>query len=120
MVKHLPPARLGTISLGLAFGIAWGFSIAFLGVMAAAFEWGVLVAMTLSNLYIGFGPTFVGAIAGAVWGFAHGFAMGAMIAFLYNRFIVHRHVHLMPHQSADHAPPSHSADGFEKGAPPAV
>ncbi len=118
MVKHLPPARLGTISLGLAFGITWGFSIAFLGVMSAAFEWGVLIAMTLSNLYIGFGPTFVGAVAGAVWGFAHGFAMGAMIGFLYNRFIVHRHAHLTPHQSDGHSPDQQSTGARDEGAAP--
>ena len=61
--------------------------------MAAAFDWGIIFAAMLQNLYIGFGPNFVGAIAGAVWGFVHGFLFGILIAFFYNRLLSSRYVH---------------------------
>jgi hypothetical protein len=38
----------------------------------------------------------VGTIAGAVWAFVGGFAAGVMIAWLYNRFLLRRAVHLQP------------------------
>jgi len=95
MVRHLKHARLGVISFGLAIGLTWAFTVAFLAVMAAAFQWGIVFALALQNVYIGFGPNFVGAIAGAVWGFVHGFLSGVMIAFFYNRFLSSRYVHHM-------------------------
>ena len=98
MDQHLRHAKLGVISFGLAIGVTWALSVAFLAVMAAAFKWGVVFAMTLQNLYIGFGPNFVGAIAGAVWGFVHGFLFGILIAFFYNRFLFSRYVHHSPRQ----------------------
>ena len=61
-----------------------------LGVVAAAFGWGVQLAAALSSLYIGYGPTFVGAIAGAVWAFVDGLIAGVLIAWFYNRFLLRR------------------------------
>lgn len=92
MGRKIPHAGLGIISFGLAVGVTWALSIAFLAVMAAAFQWGALFAAVLQNIYIGFNPSFVGAITGAVWGFAHGFIVGMMIAFFYNRFLSSRHI----------------------------
>jgi hypothetical protein len=93
MDHHLAHARLGVISFGLAIGLTWALSVVLLAVMAAAFDWGIIFAAALQNLYIGFGPTFVGATAGAVWGFAHGFLSGVLIAFYSNRFWFSRHYH---------------------------
>ena len=93
MDRHLAHARLGVISFGLAIGLAWALSVVLLAVMAAAFDWGIIFAAALQNLYIGFGPNFVGAIAGAVWGFVHGFLFGILIAFFYNRLLTSRYVH---------------------------
>lgn len=93
MDRKLGHARLGVISFGLAIGLTWALSVAFLAVMAAAFNWGTFLAVALQSLYLGFGPNFVGAVAGAVWGFVHGFLSGIIIAFLYNRFLSSRYVH---------------------------
>lgn len=96
MKQNLRHAKLGVISFGLAVGSTWAISIALLAVMAAAFKWGVVFALALQNLYLGFGPNFVGAIAGAVWGFVHGFLVGVLIAFFYNRLLSSRYIHHMP------------------------
>lgn len=81
---------LGVISLGLAIGLTWAIAVFVLGMAAWLFEWGIVVAATLSSLYIGFGPSFVGAITGAVWGFVNGLVLGVLIALFYNRFLQSR------------------------------
>ncbi len=45
---------------------------------------GTTFVSAFSNLYIGYGPTFVGGIIGAVWGFFDGAVAGAVIALVYN------------------------------------
>jgi hypothetical protein len=81
---------LGVISFGLAFGLTSAIFVFLLGIMAAWFDWGVPIAAALSSLYIGFGPSFVGSIAGAVWAFVDGLAFGVVVAWLYNRFLLRR------------------------------
>ena len=58
-----------------------------LGLAATLFEWGILVVKVLSTLYIGYMPSFVGSIAGAVWAFVDGFIAGALMAWLYNKLL---------------------------------
>ncbi len=80
-------ARLGVISFGLAAGIVWSLFVFVVGIAATLFEWGILVVKVLSSLYIGYMPSFVGSIAGAVWAFVDGFVAGALLAWLYNKFL---------------------------------
>lgn len=87
-------ATLGVISLGLAIGVTWAIAVFVLGLAAWLFGWGIEVASALSSLYIGYGPSFVGAITGAVWGFVDGLILGALIAWFYNRFLLGRQRHL--------------------------
>jgi hypothetical protein len=86
-------AALGVISFGLAFGITCAVFVFVLGMAAGLFEWGVPVVAVLASLYIGYSPTFVGSIAGAVWAFVDGFIGGCLVAWLYNRFLIRRHHH---------------------------
>ncbi len=44
----------------------------------------------LSSLYTGYASSFVGSVAGAVWGFVDGLNGGALVAWLNNRFLVRR------------------------------
>ena len=81
---------LGVVSLGLALGVTSAIFVFVLGVVAAFLGWGVQLAAALSSLYIGYGPTFVGAIAGAVWAFVDGLIAGVLIAWFYNRFLLRR------------------------------
>lgn len=87
-------ATLGVISFGLAIGVVWAIAVFLLGMAAWLFGWGVDIASALASLYIGYSPSFVGAIAGAVWGFADGLILGSMIAWFYNRFLLARQRHL--------------------------
>jgi len=89
-------ATLGVISFGLAVAVTSAAFTFFLGLMAAFFGWGIELAAALSSLFIGFSPTFVGTIAGAVWAFVTGFVAGVTIAMLYNRFLHRRAAHLQP------------------------
>lgn len=83
-------AKLGVISLGLALGTTAAIFIFLLGLAAAFFGWGIVAAAALSSIFIGYGPTLVGSLAGAVWAFFDGFIAGALIAWLYNRFLAVR------------------------------
>ena len=60
------------------------------GLLAALFGWGAAMAEIVGSLYVGFGPTFAGALIGAVWGFAVGFVFFAAGAWLYNRLLAGR------------------------------
>lgn len=90
MVQNTHHKTLGVISFGLAVGVTAAISTFVLGIMASAFGWGVNLAVALSSIFLGFGPTFVGAIAGAVWAFVDGFIVGLLIAWFYNRFLLTR------------------------------
>lgn len=57
---------------------------------AAFSNWGVPVVAVLSSVYIGYSPTFVGSIAGAVWAFANGFIGGVIMGWLYNKIVSRR------------------------------
>lgn len=96
MAENETHATLGVISFGLALGTAWAIGVALLAIVAGLFGWGVALAAVLQSLYIGYGPSFVGAVAGAVWGFADGFIFGMLIAWLYNRFLLTRRLPLRP------------------------
>lgn len=94
MAQQGQKGELAVISFGLAFGVVWSASVFLLAIAASFFEWGTVAAMMLSSLYVGYGPTFVGSVAGAVWGFVHGFLFGIAVAYLYNVFMRIRTVHL--------------------------
>ncbi len=84
------PSRIGVISLGVAIGLTSAFIVFILGIMAGLFGWGVVAVQVLASLYIGYEPSFVGSIAGAVWAFVDGFFVGVMIGWLYNRVLLMR------------------------------
>ncbi len=104
MARNGFQGTLGVISFGLAVAVTSAVFTFLLGLMATLFGWGIELAGALSSLYIGFSPTFVGTIAGAVWAFVDGFAAGVMIAWLYNRFLLRRAVQLQPAQPPAQAP----------------
>jgi fructose-specific phosphotransferase system IIC component len=99
MAENERHMTLGVISFGLALGVTSAVFVFILGIMAAFFGWGLQLAQVLSSLYIGYGPTFVGTIAGAVWAFVDGFVAGALIAWLYNRFLLYRTTHPRRHRT---------------------
>ena len=84
-------APLGVVSFGLALGTTAALVVFLIGVTTAFFGWGILVVQVLSTLLIGYEPSFVGAVAGAVWAFVDGFIAGMFLAWLYNRFAARDH-----------------------------
>jgi hypothetical protein len=96
MARNEMHMTLGVISFGLALGVTSAIAVFILGLAAWLFGWGIEVAFALSSLYIGYGPSFIGAIAGAVWGFVDGLILGVVVAWLYNRFLLSRRKALPP------------------------
>ena len=87
MPHEVQRGSLGVISFGLALGVSMAIGVFVLGIVATLFDWGVTAVGVLSSLYFGYGPTFVGAVAGAMWAFVDGFIFGLLIAWFYNRFL---------------------------------
>ncbi|MCP4177984.1 MAG: membrane-associated protein [bacterium] len=76
--------KISVKGLALALGITWGLYMLLLG-WVSCFGWGIGVMKIMSTLYIGFSPSFIGGIIGAIWGFFDGVIAGIIIAWIYNR-----------------------------------
>jgi hypothetical protein len=76
--------RLSIKAVAVALGATWGFLVLSLG-WTSAFGWGTKAVETLSSVYIGYAPGFVGGIIGGLWAFADGAIGGAIFALIYNR-----------------------------------
>jgi len=70
-------------ALGIAIGVLWAAYVLFCGI-TAMFGWGIALVDVISSLYVGYGPSVLGAFIGAVWGFVDGYIAGVVIALLYN------------------------------------
>jgi hypothetical protein len=84
-------ATIGVLSFGVALGITNAIAVFLLGLTTALAGWGILVVQVLSTLYIGYEPTLLGAITGAVWAFVDAFIGGILLAWIYNK-LVRRHI----------------------------
>ena len=79
--------RLDPKAFGLAFGILWGGSLVFMGLLAMVCSWAQPFVDFLSVMYVGYSVTVVGILIGAVWGFLDGFIGGVLLAWLYNKLL---------------------------------
>ncbi len=77
--------KLHVLAFGFAFGILGAFSTFIMGLFAMR-GYGVAYVAMVSSLYIGFAPTFLGSVLGAIWGFFDLFVFGILLAALYNCF----------------------------------
>lgn len=77
--------KLNVKAFTLAGGITWGMSMLFLA-WISSFGWGIRDVGVIAGLYLGYEPTFVGGIIGALWGFADGAIGGFVFSSLYNCF----------------------------------
>ena len=80
--------KLNAKALAIGVGISWGLCMLFLGWLSI-FGWGRKLVEIISSVYIGFKPTLLGSIIGAIWGFIDGVIGGALIAIIYN-FVVRK------------------------------
>jgi hypothetical protein len=75
--------KLNVKALAIGLGVSWAFAMLFLG-WASMFGWGIKFVEIMASVYIGFAPSFIGGITGAIWGFFDGAIGGAIIACVYN------------------------------------
>jgi len=75
--------KLRIIPLAVAFGAVWALSVLTAG-WTAAFGLGTAFVEMAASFYIGYGPSFLGALIGALWAFFDAAIAGALIAVIYN------------------------------------
>jgi hypothetical protein len=78
-------SKLDAKAMGLALGIIWAAAMIILGIVAMFFDYGRGFVQAIGSLYIGYKPTLVGSIIGAVWGFLDAGIFGVILAWLYNK-----------------------------------
>ncbi|MDD5103194.1 MAG: bacteriophage holin [Candidatus Peribacteraceae bacterium] len=72
-------------AFALTCGIFWAASLLLVAFLTMKTGMGLSFVSIMSEVYFGYGPTFVGALIGAVWGFLDGLVCGAIFAWLYNK-----------------------------------
>ena len=79
--------RCEPIPLGVGIGVILAVYVFLLGIIAM-WGWGETEELVgiISKLYMGYTPTFLGSIIGAIWAFVDGFIAGVVIAWIYNKF----------------------------------
>jgi hypothetical protein len=75
--------KIQPVPLGVAFGVLWAVYVFCVGI-TAMFNWGGGIVAGLGTLYIGYGPSILGAIIGAIWAFVDGLVAGVIVAWIYN------------------------------------
>ncbi len=76
--------KISVKGLALGLGVMWSLGILCLGWAAALFGWGNRLVETIGSVYLGYRPSFLGAIIGAIWAFFDGALGGAILALVYN------------------------------------
>lgn len=77
-------ARLAPGRFGFAWGLIWALGILLIGWAAWLWGYGMLFVRVLGSCYLGYAPTFLGAILGAIWGFVDFFIFAWLVALIYN------------------------------------
>ena len=77
--------RLNVRALAIAGGVVWALAMLFIGWTSWLFDWGTGFVSLMSSIYLGFKPTFAGAVIGALWALIDGALAGALIAWVYNK-----------------------------------
>ena len=75
--------KLNVKGLAVGLGVSWAVLMLFAG-WVSIFGWGTKFVEVMASFYIGFKPTFLGGVIGAIWGFIDGAIGGAIIALVYN------------------------------------
>ena len=87
MEKKCKCGGLQVQSFGLTLGIIWAVVLFVMAVFAGVTgRYGFGFVQGVGSVYVGYHPTFVGALIGMVWGFLDGFIVGMVFAWLYNVF----------------------------------
>lgn len=76
--------QLSKIRLAFALGLIWGLGWLLLGWAAWLWQYGIPIVNLMASAYLGYAPTFAGAIIGGIWGFVDAFIFGFLVALVYN------------------------------------
>ena len=79
--------KLDVKSFTLGVGAVGVLYMLFHGLGVMLFGWGTALSKVIGSLYIGFEPSILGVLIGAVWGFIDGAIAGLIIALVYNKLI---------------------------------
>jgi len=79
--------KLDVKAFGLALGLVWGGISFLIGVLDMLFFLGSSWSKMMTMLYMGYVPTLIGSIIGAVWGFIYAAILGSAVAWIYNRLV---------------------------------
>ncbi len=80
-------AKLDIKAFGWALGIVWGGVTFLLGLLDTLYFWGSSWGKMMTMVYIGYRPTIIGSIIGALWGFVYASLLGLSVAWMYNRLL---------------------------------
>ena len=79
-MKH---EKLSYRAVALGLGMTWGIILLLIGFLSI-YGWGTDIVHLLSSLHCGYGPTFFGALLGAISGFVDGALFGLLFVFFHN------------------------------------
>ena len=80
-------AKLDVKAFGWALGLVWGGVTFLLGLLDTLYFWGSSWGKMMTMVYIGYRPTIIGSIIGALWGFVYASLLGLSVAWMYNRLV---------------------------------
>jgi hypothetical protein len=87
-------AKLDIKAFGWALGLVWGGVTFLLGLLDTLYFWGSSWGKMMTMVYIGYRPTIIGSIIGAIWGFIYAALLGLSVAWMYNRLVEERRVEM--------------------------
>lgn len=76
--------KLSVCNFAMALGIVWGLSMFLCALLSMTNGMAMPIVEVFSSIYLGFEPSFLGALMGLFWGFIDGFVFGGLLAFFYN------------------------------------
>jgi hypothetical protein len=79
--------KLNVKALALSGGIVLALGVFLLTVWYLIFGYEGATLQKLHHVYLGYSISWGGAFIGLVWGFIDGFIGGALVAWLYNKFL---------------------------------
>lgn len=80
-------AKLDVKAFGIALGLVVGAFILLSGIFNLLFCWESGLSKAMEMICFGYTPTLFGVVMSTIWGFIHGFVIGAIISWLYNRVV---------------------------------
>lgn len=86
--------KLDVKACGIALGLVSAAVMLILGTVNVLFFWVETYRRVINILYLGYPPTLLGVIFGAMWAFVYAFVLGASFASLYNHVVEERSVEI--------------------------